>query len=76
LCCIIPWKRSVPESSAFVCPESDERGHLFQECPALRVLPNIQHWHNFFPFGSVISGRYLPGIMRKMGKKKARLFEK
>jgi hypothetical protein len=24
----------------------------------------------------VISGRYLPGIMRKMGKKKARLFEK
>ncbi len=76
LCRVIPWKRSVPEISAFFSLREWWEGHLFQECPALRVLPNIQHWHKFFPFCSVISGRYLPGIMRKMGKKKARLFEK
>ncbi len=69
LCRVIPWKRSVPEISAFFLPREWWEGHLFQECPALRVLPDIQHWHNFFPFCSVISGRYLPVIHEKNGQK-------
>jgi hypothetical protein len=36
-----------------VLGNSQGAGHLFQECPSPRALPNIKHWYkiiiNFFP---------------------------